>query len=316
MSDTTSAYPSDILNPALDEGLRTLSRDEEIVFTQYIRKVLPLDGYVFWLATQSTAFRGSLHYSSNSEQREDESITINRVVFSTSTEIEAFNDIAPNTVWIADYQGMKFAFSQRGYLYSTARIFHYAGDAVYPVMYSQLMNVGDEFPDTTLIVSNSLPAWLRLVDYSPIWLVAPNPGITLYPSFAVPDNIRPPYGTVHIDPTGTRALAAFPNLARRGTHRQLATDHVRVTLYGLTNDQAEDWQDTLNQYSYDGDVLGMMSTPIMRDEKRTQNELNILAMKKTFELDVSYNQLRVRDVARQMVEEASAVLYPSDLIPC
>lgn len=316
MSDTGSVYPQVGLNPTLDQGLRTLSLDEEITFAQYIRRVLPLDGYVFWLRVQETTFRGSLHYSSNSEQREDESLTINRIVFSTSVEIEAFNDIAPNTVWVAEYQGMKFAFSQRGYLYAAAKIYHYAGDAIYPAMYTQLVDIGSELPDTTLIVSNSLPAWLRIVSYKPIWLVAPNPEVTLYPSFAVPENIRPPYGTIHVDPPQTRALQAFPTLGQRGTHAQLATDHVRVTLYGLTNDQALDWQDTVIEFSRDTNAIGMMNMSglaVMRDEKRIQNEVNILAMKKTIEYDVAYNQVRIRDVARQLITEARVTLLPD---PC
>ena len=313
----SSAYPDD-LNPALSGGIATISRDEEIVFSIYVKYVLPLDGYVFWLRTSSVNIHGSLHYSSDSQQLVDENFTINRVVFSTTSdlgELVDFNDIDPKTILIGEHKGMRFAFSQRGFFYAAAKVYHYSGESVYPSVESQLVDVGDELSLDTLIVSNSLPAWLRIVDYSPIWLVGKNPGVTLYPSMLAPDNLRPPYGVVEIQPDQTRTLQAFPALGRTGTHSQLSTDHVRVILYGLTNDQALDWQDTVVEFSRDTNAIGMMSTSglsVMRDDKKGQNEINALAMKKTIEYDVAYNQVRIRDVARQMVEEAAAILYVVD----
>ena len=38
----------------LEDGLETLSVNDSIVFTQYNRAVLPLDGLVFWIATTTT----------------------------------------------------------------------------------------------------------------------------------------------------------------------------------------------------------------------------------------------------------------------
>jgi hypothetical protein len=58
----------------------------------------------------------------------------------------------------------------------------------------------------------------------------------------------------------------------------------------------------VNQFSVDTDALGIMSMPIMRDEKRGQMELQAIAMKKTIEFDVSYYQTRINDIARQLVE--------------
>ena len=45
-----------------------------------------------------------------------------------------------------------------------------------------------------------------------------------------------------------------------------------------------------------------MNMPIMRDEKRGQMELQAIAMKKTIEIDVSYYQARINDIARQLIE--------------
>lgn len=296
--------------PTLGAGLATVSGDQSIAFTQYVRKVLPLDGCVFWMRTETRQFTGSLHVAIAENQSEDESISINRVMFTTTEEIQAFNRINPDTIWVGSWDGIKFAFSQRGAFFENAGVYHYTGNAVYPAMESQLIEVGSEFPDDTLIVSNSLPAWLTLKTYSPAWLVAPNPGVTLYPSFAVPDNIVPPYGAVHIAPATTNPIGAFPVIGPRGQHTQLTTDHVRVTLYGLTNARALAFQDLVNQYSLDTDAFGMMGMPIVRDEKRTQTELGILAMKKTIEFDVSYYQSAMPDVARQLIREAIPAFLP------
>lgn len=314
--------PSDI------SALQLLSLDQVIPFTQYTRFVLPLDGYVFWLRTQTTGISGSLHANVAKRQNEDETISVNSVIFSTASPVQEFNSISPNTIWVGEFDGVKFAFT-RSNLYRPTTLYHYTGDAVYPALLSQLVDVGYQLPVNTLVVSNSLPLWLALATYDPIWLVPPNPGITLYPSYAVPDNLPPPYGVVHIEPSATRGLQSAPlfgptwpvgraalgtqsgtNLS--ATHWQLAMDRVRITLYGLTNTQSLDFHDLINHYSYDQDTMGIMNIPIMRDEKRTQAELGILAMKKTIEIDVSYYQNRVNDVARQLIESAIITCIPQD----
>jgi len=55
---------------------------------------------------------------------------------------------------------------------------------------------------------------------------------------------------------------------------------VRITLFGVRNDQALDFVACVNQYSLDYDMFGVMNMPTIRDEKRTQAELNVIAMKK------------------------------------
>lgn len=292
------------------QGLRVLSLDEQITFTQYVRQVLPLDGYVFWLRTKSTQVQGSLHTTADKRQLEDETISVNRVVFSTGTEIELFNEIAPGTIWVGDYNGLRFAFQESGPFFRSVHLYHYAGEAVYPAMLSQLIDVGAQLSDTTLVVSNSLPLWLALLSYAPFWLQPANPGIPLYPSFAVPANLRPPYGSVHIEPSGTQVLQPIPFPNATGTSGQLAQDRVRVTLYGLSNQQAQDFLALVYSYSRDTDALGIMAAATIRDEKRTQAELGILAMKKTLEFEVSYNQGAVRTLARQLLLQALTTFLP------
>lgn len=294
----------------LSAGWRTLSLDQSIAFTQYVRKVLPLDGYVFWLKAQQTTIQGSLHYPADKRQNEDETISISRVVFTTDTEVQQFAAVKPNTMWVGEVAGLKFAFSQQGPFYQGAGQWHYSGDAVYPAMETQLADIGT-ISDADLIVSNSLPAWLQLVSYTPEWLIAGNPDITLYPSFLVPDNLRPPYGAVHIDPDQTQAIGALPVIGNRGAHSQLASDRVRITLYGATNAQAAAFLDLIYQYSSDTDTIGIMQdTGIIRDEKRIQPELGVIAMKKTISLQVSYLQTSMLNVSRQLIESASVTMLP------
>ena len=307
---SASMPPYGLLNPPLAQGIGVLSGSEAIPFVQYVRHVLPLDGFVFWLRTQQTVIQGSLHIGQEDRQNEDENLTVNRVWFTTTEEVDCFNDINPQTIWVGEYEGARFAFSTRGPYYDAAGLFHYAGEAVYPAMESQLVDVGAELSNTTLVVSNSLPAWLALASYNPIWLLVPNPAVTLYPSFAVPANLRPPYGSVHIDPALTKPLQGAPAIGSTGTHEQLAADHVRITFYGLTNDQIMNWFETLNQYSYDTNIIGMMAPSIVRDGKRGQVGLDILAMQKIMEFDVSYNQASLRDVARQLIVAAASTMLP------
>jgi len=67
---------------------------------------------------------------------------------------------------------------------------------------------------------------------------------------------------------------------------------------------ALDFYDLVVRYSFDQDEIGIMSSGVVRDEKRTQPELGILAMKKTIEYRVSYYQSRANSVANQLIEKA------------
>jgi len=292
------------LKSTLEQGLLSISESATVSFTKYVKRILPLDGYVFWLAGETMTIQGSLHYSSSREIREDETISVNRVVFTTTTPVAPFNYVNQQLIWVATVGEIRFSFSNLGMFYEQAGLYHYTGEAVYPALASQLVNNLYDLSPDNLIVSNSLPAWLAIQTYLPQWLTIPNPGVLLYPSFLVPTNVVPPYGVVHVEPSKTTAIQAAPRLTVNASHYQLATDHVRITLYGLNNNSALDFIDTVNQYSLDTDVFGIMSMPMVRDEKRTQSEIQAIAMKKTIEYDVSYYQTRINNVARQLILEA------------
>ncbi len=314
------------------KGVNTLSLDQTITFVRYVKLVLPLDGFVFWvkaeLLSQSALFnvgrfgafkgaqhqavvsqsptlsiKGSLHYSTDREQDEDTTYGSNTVVFTALSPVQDFNETSPNALWLATFgpDAIRFAFSSRGSFYQQADTYHYVGVAVTPTMETQIIDDPAQFNARQLVVSNSLPMWLALNNYVTNYDGFRNP-VQLYPSFALPDNLAPPYGAVHINPEGTLGLQSAPFLGPSLSHAQLCQDDVRVTIYGLNNQAAMDFVDCVNQYTLDTDNFGLMGIPVARDEKKTQVEMAVLAMKKTIQFTISYNQSAARNVARQLIE--------------
>lgn len=291
------------LNAGLVEGVNTLSQNQTVVFTQYVREVLPLDGFIFWFNTATTLeIPGSLHWSTDSNQREDETITVNHVVFTALAKVVDFDEIAPSTLWIGNFGEMRFSFSSQASFYEQAGLYHYTGDAIYPAMESQIIDNAAQLDLANVVTSNSLPLWLTLNALMPV-----------YPSFLIPDNIVPPYAAVHILPESTRALQAAPSFDVHLTHMQLVTERVRVTIYGSRNNNALDFQDYVFQYSLNTDNMGIMNMPVIRDEKRIQNEISVVAMKKSIEFDISYYQSRVNAVSRQLILAAIQTYFINPL---
>src|SRR5512146_2162719 len=118
-----------------------------------------MDGYIFYVkdtTAQSLIVKGSLHYSTDQEQREDETIGINRVLLTVDEQIQDFNAISNTSVYIGDYDSIRFAFTATGKFYHAAGIYHYRGDAIYPAMYSQIIDNPVSL-NTAPIATNSLP---------------------------------------------------------------------------------------------------------------------------------------------------------------
>ena len=323
----------------LKAGLDAISQNQTVTFYRYVRLVLPLDGYVFWvksgllspsallnaspfnvvtpnqapaIAVQPTYIEaaGSLHYATEKRQEESETYAVNRVIFTAKEPVNDLTAIAPGNLYIGQIDDIRFAFSARGSFYRQAGLNHYVGFAIYPDMATQIVDSLDGFDATNVIVSNSLPIWLALNGYASVQGFA-NP-VTLHPSFLVPDNIIPVWGAVHIPPESTQAIAGAPLLSSTLSHSQLAQDRVKVTLYGLRNFNAMDFVDAVNQFSLDTDLIGIMNMPIVADEKRTQVELSTIAMKKSITYDVNYYQTAARVIARKIIAQAFATITPQD----
>src|SRR6185312_3512267 len=309
IEEATAAPPP--LAAVLEAGVNTLSANQSITFQQYTKVSLSQDGYVFWVATGTTAnFAGSLHYITDRHQDEDQTVAANRFIFTAEQEVTAFNTVNPGTLWIGtwtvDGTSLQIAFADRGSFYQQAELWHYGGYAVYPAMASQLVQSSSDLP-VGPIVSNSLPIWLLQNSMAPI-----------YPSYLVPDNIKPPYVVAHIEPGTTEALGAFPILQVPGTpesgtvnapiyqwaSQQLMRDRVRLTLYGFTNQQSIQFLMNLIDVSWT-DAFGFCTSPVIHDEKRTQAEIAALAMKKNLDFDASYYQGTADAYARQYILSAA-----------
>lgn len=301
------------LSGDLAAGVAAISYNQTIQFQRYVRTVLPLDGYVFWVkdATSGSAIsvQGSLHYATQTRQEAAENYVANSMVFSALSTVNDLNDVDRSTLWIGSFEGLQFAFDSRGRWYVQAGVHHYVGYAVYADMATQVVDSAAGLDPDRVIVSDSLPIWLGLNSYTAI-----NSGagfsmpsdIELFPAFLTPQNIAPPYASVEIIDTTTDAIAASPTLQGDSSHYQLVHETVKITLWGIRNDDALTFIDCVNAYSLAYNWFGIMNSPIVRDEKRTQSELSTLAQKKSVTFEISYYQYTARSAARQLIEKASA----------
>lgn len=310
------------LGASLADGLNTISLNQTITFTLYVKMVLPLDGYVFWVngallsdsaiynATQynkliydqppsTTAPRrqitvqGSLHYSSEVNQLEDRTAVFSHVIFTSLQDIVDFQSVNPQLMYVANYDDMTFTFNRRDAFYKQADLYHYRGDPLYSIMDTQLIDDMAQLDPDRVIVSNSLPIWLGLNQYFP-----------MYPSFLVDQNLPPPYASVHIEPSSTQALQAAPRLNEYSSHFQLVKETVRISIFGTRNWNALEFQDYVFQYSLDTDNIGIMNMPVIQDEKVSQSEFGIIAQKKVITFEISYYQENIRNFARKLIEHA------------
>lgn len=313
MVDEAAKLSHTQLAAALAAGVNNLSLNQTITFRKYQRAVLPIDGYVFWVkvpdATPLTV-QGSLHYASDTQMEAEEVYTLNRVIFTSLKEVNNLNEITPDTIWIGDFEGMKFAFNSRGSFYRQATLYHYVGNAIYADMQTQVVDDASKLLTNDQIISNSLPFWLNLNGYEPLNTgVGPPCPFMLYPARLSPQNLAPPYATVDISAEATEMLASAPTLTSDASHYQLGKDTVRITMWGVRNADALTFIDCVNAYSLNYPEFGIMNVPTVQDLPRSQSELGTLAMKKGVTFEVSYYQYTARQVARKLITAATAALY-------
>jgi hypothetical protein len=251
---------------------------------------------------------GSLHYASHVDQAEDAVVDVNEVVFTSLTEIQPFNQIGPELIYIAQYRDISFAFSARGRLFEQADLYHYSGQAITSINRTQIIETPDDF-QPSLVVSNSLPIWLGMPGYTPFYPTFPCP-IPLYPSFLAPENLAPPFGSVHIE--DTQGLAAAPFLGNRMERSQLCSERVRVTMHGVDSETAQTFIDFVLQYATDWHKIGLRNMPVVVDERHTQPELRIVSQKKHVDFEINYLQHLARDEARQLIEKARCQFVPAE----
>jgi len=350
MSAIEAANSKGQLASGLAQGVNTISENQTVNFTLYVKLILPLDGYVFWvnasLLTDSAIYnaaqynrllynkdpapmpakqvvaQGSLHYASEVNQLEDRQAVFNDIIFTSLQPITDFNEINPSLMYVGNYEGMQFAFNTRANFYKAADLYHYRGHSLYSIMDTQLIDSMTDFDTESVIVSNSLPIWLTLNQY-----------FDMYPSYLVGQNIPPPYASVDIVSSQTSALGQFPiirnEIPKVGSHSaiagyaiagdaitgttvlstqstisQLVHDTVKITIYGIRNQEALNFANYVFQYSMNTDNIGVMNMPVIQDEKVTQSDFGIIAMKKTITFEISYYQSTVNNIALQLIFSA------------
>ena len=300
------------LSDAIDQAAEELSLDQEIEFQPYTRVVLPIDGYVFWKQSVPViTVKGSLHFTQNIEQNEEETFGLAQVVMTTRRRLVEFESMPPNTLYVGSWTSadgtkrFRFTFSAQNGRYKAAGLWHYSGRSVPPALANQLLDEDGKIDASRAITSNSLALWLALNTYTPLWSGQFKTGVTLYPSDLVEPNLIPPYGIVHIGGNDTRSLQSAPYLDATMSSWQLAADRVKVTLYGLQSDEAIAFHNAVLAYSRDTENFGLMNMPIVRDEKRVEPGMQAIAMKKSIDYEISYVQARVADVARQLIKQAT-----------
>lgn len=295
------------LNATLTQGLDDLSQYQVVTFTRYIRKVLPLDGFVFWVKAaviepdaddDTVPVKGYLHLTTESIQDDEQLYDRNVVTFTAQSDIDPFNDIGPEVLYIGEFFGIQFSFSRRIGLNEPANLYHYTGEAIFPHMRSQIINSADDIDLADVVVSSSLPVWLTL-----------NQQMPMFPAMLSMQNLSPPFATVKCSNTAPIAGAFY--LDEQQNQYQLVSEDVTLSVTGLRNAAIEDFLLAVQQYTLsDTAEMGVMNIPVVQDERVTQNELNALAMRKTIKFKVNYYQQRMRNVARRLILSAIPSIHP------
>lgn len=293
------------LASVLQTSVETISNHQQITFKLYVKQVLPLDGFVYWVnadilhpselarlnipAQHSIMVDGSLHRQVVSRQDETTSFSIDRIIFTPTEKIDDFDRIDPQTMWIGEFDEARFNFSLMHSKYTQAGIFHYEGVAVLPTMETQLIDAIDDIP-TDLVLSNSIPIWLSLNQFARV-----------YPSFLSPANLYPPYIVADVKETTPLQSSSFQ---KNDIRWQWVKDRVRVTMYGLNNQQALTYVDYIVNSALEDELFGVSNIPIITDGKANQVEINVLAKQKFIEFDVNYYQATARAIAYKLIKEA------------
>ncbi|EAQ1062822.1 hypothetical protein DSO13_24240, partial [Salmonella enterica] len=118
----------------------------------------------------------------------------------------------------------------------------------------------------------------------------------------------PPYATVKCGEPSPVAGAFC--LDEKQNQYQLVSEDVTLTVTGLRNAAVEDFLRYVQDYTLsDKAEMGVMNIPVIQDERVTQNELNIIAMRKKVKFKVNYYQQRMRNVARKLITSAIPSIY-------
>jgi len=298
------------LNAILEDGVSDISQDQRVEFTKYVRKVLPLDGFVFWVNSAlvnddgkptTKTVEGYIHLSTSSIQDETELYDQNAVIFTAKESIDDFNEVGADVLYIGTFFGVRFAFSRRTGLNTPADLYHYFGHAIYPLMESQIIDTQNDLDLENVVVSSSLPIWMGMTAS----------GIQLFPAMLSDQNLIPPYATVKC--SDASGLASSYYLDKDSNQYQLAKETVKIFFTGLRNAAILDFLRYVTEYTLSPTAkLGITNIPIVQDERVPQNELNAIAQRKVITFEVNYYQHLMRETARKLILKAIPNIYKGD----
>jgi hypothetical protein len=312
MIDTSGNFPNNSLDGVLKAGLQVIDRNQTIRFVKYTRVILPYDKYVYWvlsslLASTTAApvleVAGSFHYNTDQKQELASTIAYQNVIFTTGEEIADLNKLQPDEMYLGYFNDIQFSFSSHKNYYEQAGLWHYEGQAVYPQMRTQIIDDLSELNSNELVVSNSLPLWIALNDFAPV-----------FPSYLVPENLSPPYIVCHIDEDRTTPLQPIPLVNSEGTW-QLSKDKVKLVIYGFNNQSIQNYTQYLMGKSLCGNTFGILNMGLgVKDGKYIQSEINVLAQEKFIELEVSYNQHAIYEAVLNYISRVLPVSVTTNSI--
>ncbi|WP_337049959.1 hypothetical protein [Serratia fonticola] len=315
---STSKNQKGELAASLEEATTSISSDQTVTFTLYVRLILPLDGFVFWVNAnllqdkaistslglgtfaypdnkKSVTVKGSFHHQAETRQEDISTRTHNHLIFTALSKVDVFNQVSPGAIWVGDIDGVPYTFSSMANRYKQAGLYHYRGDSIQPVMRSQMITSLDDFDPQKLVVSNSIPIFMALNQY-----------VAAYPAQLVEPNLTGPYAV--IDVRETRPLQMAPHVVQLpdGTvlRYQHVQDSVRITLLGLNNDKALNYLDHIITTAVMDEEFGITNCPVVIDDKLPQREIGALAMKKHIDFDINYYQQTARSIAMKLITSA------------
>ncbi|HGF7493296.1 TPA: hypothetical protein ACF3X9_004127, partial [Escherichia coli] len=104
------------LSSVLKSAVETISSDQEITFRLYVRQVLPLDGFVYWVNAEIIScdelcrlniesptrlkIKGSLHRQVIAIQDESVSKDVNNIIFTPVQQVDDFNVENPDAIYL------------------------------------------------------------------------------------------------------------------------------------------------------------------------------------------------------------------------
>jgi hypothetical protein len=294
------------MSDILGAGIAQISASQSVVFQRYERVILPYDGFVFWVRADlvnsncgalSMRVDGSLHISVDQQMRSTENISVQGVIFTTMHEVSSLAEIDDKTLWIGTIDGTRFSFTKRGKFIASAGVYHYYGDAIYPIMESQVIDDLSKIP-TKRIMSNGIPFFLSA------FALGYTGTAPIYPSHLSPTNIAPPY--VSVSSNNTRSVLNTYHVNQNGDIDNLVFETIVVTIYGNGNDEAFKFLHGMRDYRVDTEAFGVLNNPTIVDAFKPQSDLNVIAQKKTITFEINYRQSALAIENRKIISECIA----------